>query len=120
MEILPEFFQGSISRDFQETLDADPSLEAASDHGIDYKEVQKNIRTIIEEVKRKKSEIGKLENDLGKLEEDIGKLHNQIPLVIPQTPPPRCSVGTGVACAGTAAFVPSLEGWSNPPAPPAF
>jgi len=93
-------------------------MEAASNRRIDYREIQKNISKIIEHVK--KGQVGNLQEDLETLENDIRELHKQIFLVIPQTPPPKCSAGTIAACADTSVFEPKLAGFSNPPAPPDF
>jgi hypothetical protein len=123
MRTLPEFFQGSITQDLHGILDAEPWREAASGElaakakkpaktGAPCKDHPKTPGTTCTP--------GKLPCK-GKGKASCKPICNT---------EPTAGVTCGTACSGkkpckppkkkAAAFLPDVEGWSTPPAPPAF
>jgi len=105
MQTLPEFFQGLIAQDFQGILDADRSPEAAS--GELAGKAKKPPKTpgvgcSVNKVACKK------------------KSTTRAPLCKQHSPGVGCSPPDRPKKKKAAAFLPDVQGWSIPPAPPAF
>jgi hypothetical protein len=90
MRTVPEFIHGSITQDFQGILDAEPLTEAASDELA--AKAQTPAKTGSPVCKQEKPQSGKTCTDKA-----------------------PCKTKKEAA-----SFVPGVEGWSIPPAPPAF
>jgi hypothetical protein len=95
MQTLPEFFRGSIAQDFQAILDAEPSSEPGSFELAG--KAKKPPETRAPECKVR------------------DQTCDANCTIDPKTP-----VCTNTPKRKAAAFQPGVQGWSNPPAPPAF
>jgi hypothetical protein len=108
MQTVPEFFQGLIAQDFQENLDADLLREAAS--GELAAKAKKPQKSCTPSCKDKPTPPGC--SGVGCPSKEKNK-----------PTPPGCTGHKDRRCKTPkrkAAFLPEVEGWSIPPAPPAF